>query len=110
MSGVMGLEQLRKNGYLENVKIYTCPSTTDVTTDGNDLATGTVSYGFIGALTESNAVDSAIAADHIAKSPSNHTKYGNVLFADGHVAGFAGASWCTGTNIGYTPAPACTLD
>ena len=34
-----GLEQLRKNGYLENVKMYTCPSTTDVITDGYDLNT-----------------------------------------------------------------------
>ncbi len=108
-SGVPGLEQLRKNGYLENVKIYTCPSTTDVTTDGYSLTSGTVSYGFIGALTEANAVDSAIAADNISKPTSNHVKYGNVLFADGHVAGFAGAQWCNATNIGYATVPAGTL-
>lgn len=105
-----GLEMLRVNGYLENCKIYTCPSTTDVCTDNTALTLGTVSYGFIGGLTEACAVDSAIAADHIAKSPSNHVKYGNVLFADGHVSGFAGAAWCNGTNIGFTPAPAGTLE
>jgi prepilin-type processing-associated H-X9-DG protein len=29
---------------------------------------------------------------------SNHSKYGNVLFGDGHVKGFAGADWATVEN------------
>jgi prepilin-type N-terminal cleavage/methylation domain-containing protein/prepilin-type processing-associated H-X9-DG protein len=96
-----GLEELRNGGYLENVKMYTCPSTTDAITDGYALtdASVTVSYGYIGQLTESISVDSAMAADHTLKG--NHIKYGNVLFVDGHVQGFAGATWCSKANLGY---------
>jgi prepilin-type N-terminal cleavage/methylation domain-containing protein/prepilin-type processing-associated H-X9-DG protein len=99
-----GLEMLRSGGYLESVKMYTCPSTTDAITDGFDLngAGVTVSYGYVGGLTESNAVDSGLACDAYARS--NHTKYGNVLFVDGHVAGFAGGSWASNENLGWNTA------
>lgn len=99
-----GLEQLRAGGYLENVKMYTCPSTTDAITDGYNLVDAgvTVSYGYVGALTESISVDSAMASDGIQRS--NHIKYGNVLFVDGHVQGFAGTSWCSNANLGFTNA------
>ena len=104
-SGVTGLEQLRSGGYLENVKMYTCPSTTDNITDQYSLrdTTITVSYGYVGGLVESTSVDSSMAADGIKRTntSSNHIKYGNVLFVDGHVQGFAGTSWCAGANLGY---------
>jgi prepilin-type N-terminal cleavage/methylation domain-containing protein/prepilin-type processing-associated H-X9-DG protein len=93
-----GLEQLRAGGYLENVKLYTCPSTTDTIGDGANLINGTVSYLYAGNLTENTNVDSAIARD---KNP-NHIKYGNVLFIDGHVQGFAGTGWAGATNMGST--------
>ncbi len=98
--GTTGLEMLRSNGYLESVKMYTCPSTTDAITDSYSLLNSqvTVSYGYLGGLTESAAVDSAVAADKTNKG--NHTKYGNVLFVDGHVAGFAGGSWAASSNLG----------
>ena len=97
-----GFEQLRSGGYLENVKLFTCPSTTDAITDGFDLggSTITVSYGYVGGITENNAVDSAMAMDR-TRSVANHIKYGNVLFVDGHVQGFAGTTWCSEANIGY---------
>lgn len=100
-SGRVGFEQLRAGGYLENVKMYTCPSTTDNITDGYALTNAaiTVSYGYLGGLTESVAVDSAMALDGSLRG--NHIKYGNVLFVDGHVQGFAGTSWCSGANLGY---------
>ena len=98
-----GFEQLRSGGYLENVKLFTCPSTTDACTDGFSLGgTGvTVSYGYVGGLTENNSVDSAMSVDRIARSVSNHVKYGNILFVDGHVQGFAGVTWCSEANLGY---------
>ena len=107
-AGRTGLEMLRSNGYLESVKMYMCPSTTDSISENYALTDTavTVSYGYAGGLTESNAVDSGIAAD--ATNRSNHTKYGNILFVDGHVQGFAGATWCsTGTsgNIGWPVIP-----
>jgi len=100
-SAAQGFEQLRSGGYLENVKMYTCPSTTDNITDQYALtdATVTVSYGYLGGLVESNSVDSAMACDRTLRP--NHTKYGNILFVDGHVQGFAGTSWCSPVNDGY---------
>ena len=91
-----GLEQLRAGGYLENVKMYTCPSTTDTIADNSNLTTNSVSYAYLGNLNENTSVDSAMARDR----DSNHIKYGNVLFVDGHVQGFAGATWTSGTNMG----------
>ncbi|HCE43715.1 MAG TPA: hypothetical protein DET40_09210 [Lentisphaeria bacterium] len=93
--GRTGFEMLRSGGYLENVKMYNCPSTTDMISDNYDLGSSSVSYMYAAGLNESTSVDSAVAIDR----PTNHTKYGNVLFCDGHASGFAGATWSNG-NIG----------
>ena len=95
LPGRSGFEMLRSGGYLENVKMYTCPSTTDTITDNYDLRSSSVSYKYACGMNESTSVDSGLAIDRA----SNHTKYGNILFVDGHVAGFAGATWSVG-NIG----------
>ena len=87
--GAKGLEMLRAGGYLENVRMYTCPSTTDTMPDNSEITEKNCSYGYRGGLNEASSVDSAVAWD----KPNNHTKYGNVLFADGHAAGFAGTNW-----------------
>jgi len=87
-SGAMGLEMLRSGGYLENVVIYTCPSTGTKLVDGNAL-TEEVDYVYIGGYNKSTSPDTVIAYD----KPKNHYKFGNILFADGHVAGYAGANW-----------------
>ncbi len=87
--GAKGLEMLRRGGYLENVKMYTCPSTTDTIPDNNEITDQNCSYCYRGGLTESASVDSALVWD----KPNNHVKYGNILFADGHAAGFAGVNW-----------------
>jgi len=47
------------------------------------------SYAYAGGLTEASSVDSAVASDR----SGNHNKYGNILFVDGHVKGYAGGSW-----------------
>ena len=93
--GRTGFEMLRSGGYLENVKMYNCPSTTDAIPDATTLLGASVSYMYAGGMTESTSVDSAVAIDR----NSNHTKYGGVLFCDGHAGGFAGAQWSNG-NIG----------
>jgi len=94
-TGRTGFEMLRSGGYLENTKMYTCPSTTDNITDNVNLGDASVSYAYAPGLNEATSVDSAVAIDR----NSNHTKYGNVLFCDGHASGFAGASWSSG-NVG----------
>ena len=87
--GAKGLEMLRSGGYLENVKLYNCPSTTDMITDNYDLRASSISYSYASGLNESTSVDSAVAWD----KPCNHNKFGNILFVDGHAAGFAGVKW-----------------
>ena len=114
--GTTGLEMLRSGGYLENCKMYTCPSTTDTISDGTNLGGNSqVSYVYAGGMNESTSVDSALARDFAgststavveptrgtgAATTSNHTKYGNVLFVDGHASGFAGATWNADSNVG----------
>jgi prepilin-type processing-associated H-X9-DG protein len=87
-SGAIGFEMLRSGGYLENVPIYTCPSTGTKLLNDNPL-TEAVDYVYIGGYNKSTSPDTVIAYD----KPMNHYKYGNILFADGHVKGFVGANW-----------------
>ncbi len=88
-NGAAGLEMLRSGGYLENVKMYTCPSTQTKLNDGEQLTDGNVDYVYVGGYNEKTSPDTVIAYD----KPNNHNKYGNILFADGHVAGYAGVNW-----------------
>jgi prepilin-type processing-associated H-X9-DG protein len=89
-NGAAGLELLRRNNYLTDYKIYTCPSASIKSGSGTaPLTEPSVSYVFRGGLTETDPADSAICWD----KPDNHKKYGNILFVDGHVQGFAGANW-----------------
>lgn len=92
------LQLLATEGFLEATKVYVCPSTTDVVGSITDIDTGS-SYNYAGSgLTEAGSVDSGIAAD----KSDNHEKYGNILFIDGHVKGYAGTAWAQKNNSGYT--------
>ena len=131
-----GLEKLRKNDYLTDYGVYVCPSTThtkgsgstalkDTTGDtkaDDNLATGqgSTSYAFAGGMIEGASTiygnaDSGVAADRIVSNNaasdsaaySNHSSYGNILFHDGHVQGFAAAqtgttTWFSKKNRGYS--------
>ncbi|HCE45236.1 MAG TPA: hypothetical protein DET40_16980 [Lentisphaeria bacterium] len=91
-NGAEGLEMLRAGGYLENPKMYTCPSSTTVPAkEGEKLTEANVDYVYIGGYSDSESVsaNTAIAYD----KPANHHKYGNILFAFGDVQGYAGANW-----------------
>ena len=83
-----GYTKLAKQGFLENTKIFTCPSTTDSIADFGAISADT-SYTFGSGMSEASSVDSSIASDR----KSNHDKFGNILFVDGHVKGYAGANW-----------------
>ena len=89
-AGRTGLQELATNGFLENTQVYLCPSTTDggsaMTT--TDIETSS-SYCYGGGMSEASSVDSSLAGDR----RSNHEKYGNLLFVDGHVKGYAGTTW-----------------
>jgi prepilin-type processing-associated H-X9-DG protein len=94
LAGRSGFEMLRSGGYLENGKLYTCPSTTDTVVDGEDLRSASVSYLYASGMNESTSVDSGLVRDR----DTNHNRYGNVLFVDGHASGYAGATWTASAN------------
>ena len=107
-----GLELLRSNDYLTDYKIYTCPSSTTVTVQSGTTALGNsnVSYVFVGMMQEVDPADSGIAADGQFTTTWNHTKFGNILFVDGHVAGEAGTSWYLKANQADLQNPATKLN
>lgn len=90
LDGAAGLDLLRSEGFLENAHVFICPSTEiEAEYPLKKLTEANTSYCFRGGLTEASSVDSALAWD----KPNNHDKYGNILYVDGHVKGYAGADW-----------------
>ena len=89
----IGLNKLIEQEYLTTTKVYTCPSTTTDEADSGDTMTGIGSdldYIYVGNNTEDTCgTATGIATDF----PTNHSKFGNVLFGDGHVKGFSGSGW-----------------
>jgi prepilin-type processing-associated H-X9-DG protein len=83
--------------YVPSPKIFVCPS------DGVQSSAATVqtiggsnhSYWYaaadVGALNEGIVCDTGLMFDHPLLK--NHNQYGNILFGDGHVTGYAGATW-----------------
>ncbi len=116
--GATGLELLRKNDYLTDYGVYACPSSTTTRGTGTltllqNSAGANCDYAFAAGMMEgdSNAfgrADSGIASDIYSTSVSqtngssapNHNEFGNILFHDGHVSGFAGANWYIKDNRG----------
>ena len=87
--GDAGLNQLYDNKYLSDFKIYACPSTTNTGTgDGVSVKS---SYHYIGGMMEYSPIlpDSSIIMDN----SGNHNNFGNILFLDGHVTGYASKNW-----------------
>jgi len=118
-----GFEVLRYGEYLADYAVYVCPSTT-VSTGGNNNSlawmngpTGNnkanLSYGYHAGMiqgdsTASGRADSAVSADLTGDAGvdansgnANHTKFGNILFLDGHVRGYEGLGWFSPENAGY---------
>ena len=97
-------------------KVFVCPSTTDAEADATDekleyAANGTLSYAsVVGFTATGSASESAYAADSDGVhndatnngGNSNHTEYGNIMYADGHVAGNKGATWFSAANTGLS--------
>ncbi len=91
MDGAAGLELLRSQGYCENHKMYTCPSTKTLCGQGYEasLAEDIVDYIYWGGYTEADDITIPVMLD----KPDNHRAYGNALFIGGHVSGFHGKDW-----------------
>lgn len=90
------IDLLRSSDYLTDSGIYICPSTVDAKADSaTELAAENVSYDYSPGMMEGDSelygrADSGIASDKYssAATSSNHDKYGNILFLDGHVKGY----------------------
>lgn len=91
LDGVAGLDILRKEGFLENPRVYVCPGDTrrHAAKAGEPLTENTVSFRYNGGHSEDEPSNTIIAYD----KPGDHDRFGNVLFLDGHVKGFAGGNW-----------------
>ena len=109
LPGYEGMNQLYVNDYLTTTKVYICPSTKDTALDPktaspNELTDAACSYSYNGGESEDSCgTDTGLVRDEAGRAGtpvinSNHSKYGNVLFGDGHVKGFAGADWATTAN------------
>jgi len=88
-----GFNRLIIQDYLTTTKVYTCPSTTtDEAASGDTLTGSELDYLYVGNENE----DTCGTATGVTRDGNaNHTKFGNVLFGDGHVKGFAGTAWAT---------------
>lgn len=99
--------------YLDAPKIYICPSTSTSVYTGTvavaTIASSNIDYIYHGAgLTESKlGSDTGLARDYgwgtyasgaTETTLQNHTKYGNIVFGDGHCASSQGQDW--GANTG----------
>jgi prepilin-type processing-associated H-X9-DG protein len=77
------VETLVKQEYLTDLKMYSCPSGTKKC----DGTSATSAYNYFGDLfSEANSADTPLVIDKIG----NHKRYVNILFIDGHAAGFRG--------------------
>jgi prepilin-type N-terminal cleavage/methylation domain-containing protein/prepilin-type processing-associated H-X9-DG protein len=102
-----GFNLLIGGDYLPTTKVYVCPSTTTKPADSGDIlaafppgidGSSDYDYEYVQGLDEDScATSTGISRDYDGTAPgdtaSNHTKFGNVLFGDGHVKGFAGTNW-----------------
>ena len=122
-----GFELLRVNGYLEDYAVYVCPSTavgagkgTDslawADLEANSTKKANLSYAYASGMikgdsTASGRPGSGVSADLTGDGAGsnggnpNHTKFGNILFLDGHVDGFDGLGWFSPERAGYPSSP-----
>ena len=89
-SGTAGLEILRRNDYMPEYALYTCPSTETVCgKNSQSLTEENTDYVYIGGLNTNSDRNLLLLYD----KANNHGYYGNVLFADGIIQGIEGDPW-----------------
>ncbi|MFT5130542.1 MAG: prepilin-type processing-associated H-X9-DG protein, partial [Rhodothermales bacterium] len=103
----LAMDKLVENLYLTTGRIYMCPSTEHDTRVDDDSHIVDPSHLYvvdeIGPISEIDAgQQTAIGADRRANhlDPKGGFKYGNILFSDGHVEVFHGATWWRSEKIG----------
>ena len=108
---------LRQDSHLPDAKVYVCPSSTasaakDQTASltFNGGSSPTLTYGYV-YISPQYSSASAVSGDMFSGTPandasmkSNHEDFGNLLYADGHVAGYANKDWYSKENVGVKAA------
>ena len=106
------MEALRQQGHLTDHKVYVCPSATASAGEDTESLTfdngteATLTYGYVYVDSQYSSA-SAVSADLLNAgktfgkvTAANHTDFGNFLYADGHVKGYAATKWYSKANIG----------
>ena len=93
-----GLNMLCMLNYLTAMKVFTCPSTTTSENTNSTLLNTNLDYVFVGVFAESTCGTATGIATDMMRTATPHSSFGNVLFGDGHVKGFAGTGWNTKDN------------
>ena len=104
------MEILRSEGHLTDHKVYVCPSSTvsagkntESLTYGTGTADSKLSYGYTYVTAQysaASAVSGDLTGDGVNGGKANHEDFGNLLYADGHVKGYAANKWHTSENTG----------
>ena len=109
-SAEAAMEILRSEGHLTDHKVYVCPSSTVSAGEGTDTLTfagaaadANLSYGYSYVTSQysaASAVSGDLTGDVVNSGKANHEDFGNLLYADGHVKGYAANKWHTAANTG----------
>ena len=85
-----GLGMLRSGGYLDNIKMFACPSVekSHIPPPGSQMTEEVTDYCYKGGLSESSQIQILMW-----DKPGNHKDFGNVLYGDGSIRGFEGKDW-----------------
>ena len=108
------MNALVKQGHLTDLKVYVCPSSTGRAGEGNatvftfgapasKTAESSLSYGYVYVgpqYSSASAVSADLNSTNAGTAKANHEDYGNILYADGHVKGYASKEWYTEENTG----------
>ena len=97
-----GLNLLCSQSYLTSMKVFTCPSTTTSESADIVMVSAELDYVYKGGWSETQCGTATGISLDLRNTSSNHTNFGNVLFGDGHVKGFAGSQWSTKDNTHNT--------
>ena len=92
-----GLNMLTMLNYLTAMKVFTCPSTTTGECTNTTLLAANLDYVYIGPFSESLCGTATGLGCDMITTPS-HAGFGNVIYGDGHVKGWAGSGWYSKDN------------
>lgn len=90
-------QELKTPNVLVDPSTTVTAATTWATDKAGSMACSYVYYTYDGFSTSTTQPDSGLVANKA--DTSNRAKFGNVLFADGHVTGFAGDNWYSNNNL-----------